>query len=70
MIQQLAIHANAGFQHILTGDESRIVYDDMSPRMCTIARSDIDSIARPTSYPRETMMTIFFGFNSIALINI
>jgi hypothetical protein len=38
--------------------------------MWTMARSDVDSIARPTSHHRKTMMTIFFGIKGIALIDI
>jgi hypothetical protein len=38
--------------------------------MWTIARSDVDPIARPTSHPRKIMMTIFFGVKNITLIDI
>jgi hypothetical protein len=38
--------------------------------MWTMARSDVDPIAWSTSHHRKIMMTIFFGVNSIALINI
>jgi hypothetical protein len=38
--------------------------------MWTMARSDVDPIAWSTSHRRKIMMTIFFGVNSMALINI
>jgi hypothetical protein len=70
MGQQLAIYANAGFQHLLTGDESWMVHNDTPSRMWTMARSDVEPIARAINYPRKTMMSVFFNFNGIALINI
>jgi hypothetical protein len=70
MAQQLAIHANARFQHPLTGDESWTACNDSPSRMWTITRSDIDQIAWPTNHPRKIIMAIFFGVNSIAFINI
>jgi hypothetical protein len=48
MAQQLVMHANAGFQYPLTGDESWMAYDYTPSRMWTMARSEVDSIARPT----------------------
>jgi hypothetical protein len=63
MTKQRAIHANAGFQHYLTSNESWMAYNDTPSRMCMMARSDVDPIARPISHPRKTMMTIFFGDN-------
>jgi hypothetical protein len=70
MAQQLIINANAGFQHLLTGDKSCMVCDYTPLRMWTMARSDVDRIARPTSHSWKTMMTIFFGVKAIALIDI
>jgi hypothetical protein len=70
MTQQLAMHANAGFQHRLTGDESHMACNYTPSRMWTIAESDVDPIARPTSHPRKIMMTIFFGVNNITFIDI
>jgi hypothetical protein len=70
MAQQLAIYTNAGFQHLLTGDESWMAHEDTPSRMWTMARSDVDPIARPISHLRKTMMRVFFNINGIALIEI
>jgi hypothetical protein len=70
MAQQLAVYANTGFQHLLTGDESWMAHDDTPSRMWTMAWSDVDPIARAINYPRKTMMRVFFSFNGIALIDI
>jgi hypothetical protein len=58
MAQQLTIYVNAGFQYPLTDDESWMLYGYRPSRMWTIARSEVDPIARPTSYHRKTMMTV------------
>jgi hypothetical protein len=42
----------------------------MPSRMWTMARSDIDPIARPIIYRRTTIITIFFSVNDIDLIGI
>jgi hypothetical protein len=70
MDQQLAIDANAGFQYLLTGDESWIACDSTPSRMWTMVRSEIDPIIRPINHLRKTMTIVFFGINSIALIDI
>jgi hypothetical protein len=70
MAQQLAIHANAGFPHQLTGNKSWMACDYTPSRIWAMARSDVDPIARLINHPRKTLMTVFFGVNGIALINI
>jgi hypothetical protein len=58
IVQQLTIYANAGFQHLLTGNKLLTVYDDAPSRMRTMARNDVDLIARQTNHLRKTMTTI------------
>jgi hypothetical protein len=38
-----------------------MAYDDALSRVWTMAPSDIDPTAWPTSYPGKTMMTVFSG---------
>jgi hypothetical protein len=70
MVQQLARHANARFQHPLISDESWTAYNYTPSRMWMMARSNVGPIARPANHPRKTIMTIFFGIHGIALIDI
>jgi hypothetical protein len=68
--QRLTIHANVGLQHLLTSSESCLASDYTPSRMWTMMRNDVDLIARQKSHPQKIMMTIFFGFKRIALIDI
>jgi hypothetical protein len=45
MAQQLEIHANVGFQHLLTGNESLMAFDCTQSRTWTMAWNEVDPIA-------------------------
>jgi hypothetical protein len=68
MIQQLTIHTSAEFQHLLTGNKLLTAYDDASLPMRTMVRNDVDMIARLTSHPQKTMMTIFSALTASPLL--
>jgi hypothetical protein len=70
MITALDEHARTGFQYLLTGDESWMIYDQSSTRMLALDRSCVDERIRPTNDSRKTMVTVFFEVDGIALLDI
>jgi hypothetical protein len=68
MVQQLTIYVNAGFQHLLTGNKSLTVYDDAPSPMRTMARNDVNLIARLTNHPRKTMTKISSALTASPLL--
>jgi hypothetical protein len=64
------MHANAGFQHPLAGDESWMACNYTPSRIWTMVRNDVAPIARPISHFWKIMMMFLFGVNSIVFIGI
>jgi hypothetical protein len=57
-------------QYLTTGDESRIVYDQIFSKMLALDRDHVETIVGFTHENRETMVTVFAGVNGIGLVKI
>jgi hypothetical protein len=70
MMTALDEHSRTRFHYPLTGDESWMTYDQSPTGMRALDRSCVDERVRPTNHSRKTMVTVVFGVDAMACLDI
>jgi hypothetical protein len=70
MVEALDNHSQTGFKYLQTGDQSWMTYHQTPIRMWAIDQSCIYEKVQPINNPQKTMITVFFGVDGIALLEV